>query len=202
MSSSSSEQLTGHEYDGIREYDNPTPGWWHLIFAATIVFSICYLLFWHLSIAGWTIQESWEGDQQAEFARIFGAVGQLKPDEPTILKQMNDPKFMAIAKATFQGNCTACHARDGGGGVGVNLCDESYKNVKNVEDIYRVITEGANAGAMPSWKSRLSNNERVIVAAYVASLRGTTPAVPKAAEGVPIPPWPKAPTAPTPPAAK
>jgi len=201
MSAAPHDQLTTHEYDGIREYDNPTPGWWHLILAATIVFSIVYAIFWHGSVAGWTIHESWDEDQRAEFARIFGSVGQLKHDEASILEQTTNAKFMIVAKATFLGNCAACHTRDGGGDVGVNLCDDYYKNVEKVEDIYRVLTDGANGGAMPSWKNRLSDNERVIVAAYVASLRGTTPAHPKAPEGKQIPPWPPAPAPASAPAA-
>ena len=28
------DELTDHNYDGIQEYDNPTPGWWYLIFGA------------------------------------------------------------------------------------------------------------------------------------------------------------------------
>lgn len=186
--------LTDHEYDGIREYDNPTPGWWHAIFAATVVFSVLYVIYWHFSIAGWSIEEGWQDDQKAEFVRIFGEVGELKPDEATILAQMKNEQFMTIARGTFVGNCTACHARDGGGLVGVNLCDDEYKNVTRVTDIYKVISDGAAGGAMPAWSRNLSSNERVILAAYVASLRGTTPASPKAPEGQKIAPWPGAPT--------
>jgi len=185
------DQLMDHEYDGIREYDNPTPGWWNMIFAATVVFAFFYVIVWHASSASYTIHDTWNKAQLAEYARIFGSVGQLKPDEQTILAQIDEPRFMAIAKSTFVGTCAACHARDGGGDVGVNLCDDSYKNIKKVEDIYRVITEGANGGAMPSWKNRFSDNERVLLAAYVASLRGTTPAKPKAPDGTVIDPWPK-----------
>lgn len=184
--------LTSHEYDGIREYDNPTPGWWHWIFAGSVVFSVFYVLFWHGSVFGWSVEEAWEADQRAEFQRIFGEVGELGHDRASILAQMENPKFMAIAKATFIGNCAACHARDGGGDIGVNLTDDSYKNVETVEDLFRVITDGANSGAMPSWQNRLSNNERVILASYVAALRGTTPASAKPAEGKVIPPWPVA----------
>lgn len=33
---------TGHEWDGIREYDNPLPRWWLWSFYATIVWSMIY----------------------------------------------------------------------------------------------------------------------------------------------------------------
>lgn len=183
--------LTDHEYDGIREFDNPTPGWWYWLFGGSVAFSFFYLVFFHFSVGGWTIEDSWSDAQRAEFVRIFGGVGQLKTDDQSILAQMDNPQFMTIAKSAFVGNCSACHAKDGGGLVGVNLCDDNYKNIKHLSDIFKVITEGANNGAMPSWKRAFSDNERVILAAYVASLRGTHPANPKAAEGVPIDPWPK-----------
>ena len=37
---SSEPALLDHEYDGIREYDNPTPGWWVMLFILTIIFSV------------------------------------------------------------------------------------------------------------------------------------------------------------------
>ncbi|PSW06251.1 cytochrome-c oxidase, cbb3-type subunit III [Photobacterium lipolyticum] len=33
----------GHEYDGIREINNPLPKWWSYMFWATLVFSVLYL---------------------------------------------------------------------------------------------------------------------------------------------------------------
>ena len=41
---SEKDRLLEHEYDGIREYDNPMPRWWVLTFWATIIFSGAYLL--------------------------------------------------------------------------------------------------------------------------------------------------------------
>ena len=37
-------RLLDHEYDGIREYDNPLPRWWVGIFWATIVYAVLYFL--------------------------------------------------------------------------------------------------------------------------------------------------------------
>ncbi len=49
---------------------------------------------------------------------------------------------------------------------------------------------------MPEWKSRFSEPQLVVLSAYVAGLRGTTPASPKAPQGEPIAPWPDVPAAP------
>ena len=52
------DQLLDHEYDGIQEYDNPCPGWWHAIFALTVLFSIVYFLFFQVGSNGWTLADS------------------------------------------------------------------------------------------------------------------------------------------------
>jgi cytochrome c oxidase cbb3-type subunit 3 len=70
------------------------------------------------------------------------------------------------------------------------LTDDYWKNVKQLADIPKVIAEGAAAGAMPSWKTRLHPNEVVLVAAYVASLRGKNLPGPRGQEGDLIPRWP------------
>jgi cytochrome c oxidase cbb3-type subunit 3 len=187
-------RLMDHEYDGIREYDNPTPGWWHAIFAATVVFAFFYLFYWHGNPDAPTIQQSWKEDQVAEFKKIFGALGDLKPDEPTLLKMMGDSKMMDVAAGIFTTNCAICHGRDGAGIDGSacpNLTDDAWKNVKVLADTYQVVTKGANNGAMPAWENRLQPNERVIVAAYIATLRAH-PRSGRAPEGTVIPPWPKA----------
>jgi cytochrome c oxidase cbb3-type subunit III len=188
-------RLMEHEYDGIREYDNPTPGWWHAIFIASVVFALFYAMFWHTSPMAWSVQEAWDADQVAEYKRIFGSIGTLKGDEESIQRMRADARMMAIARGTFLANCAACHAPDGGGINGVNLTDDSYKNVKALPDIFTTISKGANAGAMPAWENRLGINERVLMAAYVANLRGTTPGTARAPEGSPIPAFPAVPAA-------
>ena len=37
-------ETTGHEWDGIRELNNPLPRWWLLTFYACIVFAIGYTI--------------------------------------------------------------------------------------------------------------------------------------------------------------
>ena len=38
-------ETTGHEWDGIRELNNPLPRWWLYIFYITIVWAVVYWIF-------------------------------------------------------------------------------------------------------------------------------------------------------------
>lgn len=181
--------LLDHEYDGIREFDNPTPSWWHAIFFATVLFSLIYYFFFTFSNVAWTPHDQLKRLEVAEYKKVFGRLGDLAPDEPTIKKMMKDEQMMSIAQGMFAGNCASCHGSDGGGINGVNLCDNNYKNVKQITDMFDVIAKGANAGAMPAQENRYSVNERVLLAAYAAKLRGTKPATPRPPEGDVIPGW-------------
>ncbi|MEZ6234791.1 MAG: cbb3-type cytochrome c oxidase N-terminal domain-containing protein [Phycisphaerales bacterium] len=184
--------IQGHEYDGIQEYDNPTPGWWHLIFLGSIIFSFFYFIMSFGSPFFVGPYEHLAAAQEAEYQRMFAGIGELENDEQTILTLMDNEKWVAIASGTFRGNCVSCHGASGGGQVGPNLCDDSYKNVRTVTDIYDVIANGAANGAMPAWGNRFSHNEIVLLASYVASMRGTSPSgTVRGPEGEAIPAWPE-----------
>ena len=182
-----------HVYDGITEYDNPTPGWWKWLFGASCIFAACYGLYFHLGApAGRTIYDDFDQQAAAIFQRRFSEIGDLKPDEATLLEYLNQPKWLTVGEISYKANCVSCHGQNGEGLVGPNLTDDNWKNVAKLEDIAKVIEGGAANGSMPAWRNRLSHvNQIVLTAAYVASLRGTKPSNPKAPEGNPIPPWPK-----------
>ncbi len=188
--STSHGSLLDHNFDGIQEYDNPTPGWWHLIFWVTILFSAFYGAFFHFSELAWDEKSTLASDQDAYYTRLFGEIGNLEGDEASILKLMGEEKWLKVGQSVFARNCTQCHGAEGGGINGVNLTDDSYKNVKKLADIFTVVTNGVVDKGMPTWNNRLQKNERVVVAAYVASLRGKNVAGGKPAEGDKIAPWP------------
>lgn len=187
--------LLDHNYDGIQEYDNPTPGWWWALLYGSVVFSVAYFMFYTFNPEAQTIWDEHGAAVAADLRLQFGEIGDLAADEPTILKYMNDQKWLAVGKSTFAARCVSCHGASGNGLVGPNLTDDSYKNVKGLEDVARVIANGAANGAMPAWKNQLHPNEIVLTASYVASLRGQNLPGPRPAEGDVIPPWPKAPVA-------
>lgn len=184
-------QLLDHEYDGIREYDNPTPGWWHVLFLFFIVFSAFYLFIAQFSPAYVTPEQALVKAQNEEFEKLFADVGVLENDPGTLLTMMNEEKWVQLASAVYASNCSSCHAAGGAGIVGPNLTDDHWINVAKVEDIYDVIALGAGNGAMPAWNNRLNNNEIVLLSSYLASLRGTNPAGALPADGEAIEPWPE-----------
>jgi len=182
--------LREHEYDGIQEYDNPTPGWWNLIFLGTFLFAIWYILYHHASTISLSVAQSYEEDIADDLKKRFSAIGDLKPDEPTLLKFMANEEWKIVGASVFKAQCVSCHGPNAAGQIGPNLTDDYYKNVRQLTDIPNVISGGAEAGAMPAWKTRLHPNEVVLVAAYVASLRGKNLPGPRGQEGERIPPWP------------
>ena len=183
------DELTDHEYDGIQEFDNPTPGWWIALFLASCLFSICYYIFFQMGQQGWTIHDSYESDVVANLKLQFAEVGELESDAGTLFRLLKDPKLLTIGKATYKGNCVSCHGADASGLIGPNLTDDYWKNVDQIEEIAEVVNEGAANGAMPGWKTRLHPNEVVLVSAYVASLRGQNKKGPRGQEGEIIPSW-------------
>ena len=122
-------------------------------------------------------------DAQRQFAsRVFA------PDAKTLFSLTKDANMLRVGKSIFQTNCVSCHGRQGEGLACPNLTDEYYIHVKKIEDFVDVISKGRNFGAMPAWGNRLQPNQIIVVAAYVASLRGTN--LPgRKPEGTIPPPW-------------
>jgi cytochrome c oxidase cbb3-type subunit 3 len=179
-----------HEYDGIREFDNPTPGWWHMLFWGSILFSVLYFAFFSGEL-GWTPYGRLAAAEARHFERMFGDLGDLEADEQTMLELMAEDRWIVVGRSIFSRNCAQCHKASGGGLNGPNLTDDCWKNVKQMADIYDVVTDGLVAKGMPAWSSMLNKNQRIMVSMYVASLRGSNPSDGIGCDGDRIDPWPE-----------
>lgn len=183
-------ELTDHAYDGIQEYDNPLPTWWSLLFFFSVIFALLYAVRYHLGGPGPSVHDDYDANAAEVFELRFAELGDLTPDRTTLLAYMDDPKWLAVGQAVFKANCVSCHGAAGQGDIGPNLTDDHWKNVTAIEDIARVISDGAGNGSMPAWRNRLSHvNQIVLTAAYIASLRGSNPANARAPEGSEIVAW-------------
>lgn len=183
------EAHSSHSYDGIQEYDNPTPGWWNWLFFATTIFAPIYILWFHSPVEERNLAAQYGKAFAANLTLQFGEIGELEPTRETLLEYIDDEKWLAVGTATFATHCASCHGREAEGVSAPNLTDEYYLHVKQIEDIARVVTNGARNGAMPAWGNRLHPNEVVLVSAYVASLRGKNIDSTRKPEGDTIEPW-------------
>lgn len=173
--------LLEHSYDGIQEYDNPLPGWWVMIFWASIIFCVPYTIYVHF-MDGNTVLDAYEKDMAENTLNL-----NLEADAATILALRDDPEKLALISGTFDTVCFACHLKTGAGSVGPNLTDKHWKNAKTLTDIYDVITNGVLPSMPP--QTNLSKDQRVLMAAYVASL-SLNPVEGKAPEGEEVTVWP------------
>jgi len=69
-----------------------------------------------------------------------------------------------------QMNCVGCHSH-GGGGMGPALIDDEWRYGGRIDQIATSIAEGRPNG-MPSWRSKLTDDQIWQLAAYVRSMSG------------------------------
>lgn len=192
MSHESEPGLTGHEYDGIKEYDNPTPSWWTWFFILTIGFSAVYLFVMFAGGDQLSPEAFYRRDATEQLKQQYGQLAGVKPDAPTLIRLSKDEKWVRVGESIFKANCASCHGIDASGMTAPNLTDDSFIHIKKVEDTADVVINGRKNGAMPAWSQRLQPVEQVLVSAYVVSRRGKNlPSMGgRPAEGEKIDPWP------------
>lgn len=176
--------MLDHDYDGIRELDNVLPPWWVNLFYATIIFSVIYLVRFHV-MGDYT--QAQEFDKEVELANLEIAKNTAAaPDDMNIDKVtlLTDAEGLSKGKEIFTNTCAACHKADGGGLVGPNLTDEFWINGGGIKNVFKVISEGSpNNPSMVAWKNTLKPTDIQKIASYILSLQGSKPAGAKAAEG-------------------
>lgn len=149
-------ETTGHQWDGIEEYNNPMPRWWVWTFYATIIWGIGY----SVAYPAWPlIKEATPGllgastraDVAAEIAAVDAANAEIK--SKLIAADLNaigaDPELAAFAEragaAVFRTNCAQCHGSGAAGFEGKgypNLLDDDWLWGGTMEDIHLTITHG------------------------------------------------------------
>jgi cytochrome c oxidase cbb3-type subunit 3 len=151
-------ETTGHEWDGIRELDNPLPRWWLWIMWASVAVAIVY----------WILMPAWPGLHgytkgllhQSDRAAVVGKLNDLKRvrgaqaarlTNASLEEIERDPQLQAYAlaagQAVFGDNCATCHGVGGAGSKGYpNLRDDVWLWGGSLEDIQQTITVGVRTG--------------------------------------------------------
>src|SRR5690606_16291267 len=176
--------LEHHSYDGITELDNFMPPWLQYVFVLSIGFGIVYFI--NYSVLGWGKTQVEEYQEEMYIAQIQAEERQLTAaaaiDETTVVYDRTR-ESLEEGKSIFDNNCMACHASDGGGGVGPNLTDEYWIHGGSINDVFRVVKYGVPEKGMIPWQDQLSPEQMQYVSSYILTLQGTTPLNPKEPQG-------------------
>lgn len=186
-------ETTGHEWDGIRELNNPMPRWWVWSFYATIVWAIGYTIAfpaWPLisdattGMLGWSSRANVAIELSEAKQAQAGMVDRIA--KSSLQEIMADPQLSQFAIAggasAFKVNCAQCHGSGAAGAAGFpNLNDDDWVWGGTVDDIYQTIAHGirhpgddeTRISDMPAYGEILQPEEIKQVAAYVVSLTGT-----------------------------
>jgi cytochrome c oxidase cbb3-type subunit III len=187
-------ETTGHEWDGLRELNNPLPRWWIWTFYITIIWAIGYWIAmpsWPLieghtkGVLGYSSRES-VAVRMAEAAESQGAMyEQVLMSSLEEIKQDSDMLEFALAggRSAFAVNCSQCHGSGAAGSPGYpNLNDDEWLWGGALSEIHYTIRHGIRFGKddatrvseMPRFGADgiLSPDEIELVAEYVLSLSG------------------------------
>jgi cytochrome c oxidase cbb3-type subunit III len=176
-----------HNYDGIRELDNHLPPWWKWLFYGTVVWSVVYLIVYHISASLPLSADEYQNEiaKAEEQIRLYRAQQPQAQIDVESLQYNHDPEIISKGKEVFtNNNCGSCHRQDGGGNtIGPNLTDEYWIHGGDVKKIFTTVKDGVVEKGMPAWGRALSPTEVRDVVFFVMSLQGTNPANAKAPQG-------------------
>jgi cytochrome c oxidase cbb3-type subunit 3 len=185
---------TGHDWDGIQEWNNPLPRWWLWTFYGTIGWGLLYTIAypaWPL-VSGATaglLGYSTRGDVAADIAAVETArAGIMERLANADLTQLGaDPELQSFAvnagAAVFRANCTTCH---GAGANGVqaggfpSLLDDDWLWGGSITDIAHTVEHGirneasgdARWSEMPAFGDMLGTEEIDQVVHHVLAISG------------------------------
>ncbi len=177
------ESMDSHEYDGIKELNNPAPYWIMLVFIVSIGFAMLY-----------TIQNFGYPGNKKDQVSIYEQssadfdmkLRQRIAEESGEVLQMSEQEIIATGKKYYdEKGCIACHGTLGeGNAIGPNLADNYWINGCSNEEILDVISNGRAAKGMTPYKTMMTEQQMEHLTSYIKlAIVGSNPANPKDPQG-------------------
>src|SRR5690606_4731251 len=118
-----------HEYDGIKELDNPVPAWFNALFYSTITIGVVYLLVYH--VFGRGLNQDHEDHREMELAEQ--AEQEVLATSASLIKASTTEiaapgTFAAAGEAIYIANCAVCHGNARQGRTGAIRTDEYWRH--------------------------------------------------------------------------
>lgn len=189
-------KTTGHDWDGIQEYNIPAPRWWLIVWIICIIWSVGYWFFYPTwPTPNGNSKGSLNWSQQSQLAESQQEISTLKNvyldkfSKTSFVEIKKDPQLMEFAlnagRIAFKENCAACHGTGAAGSKGFpNLNDDDWLWGGKIEDIQQTIVYGIRSAhdktrlsQMPSFglDQILKKGEIEAVTEYVMSLSSKAP---------------------------
>ncbi len=184
---------TGHQWDGIEEWNNPLPKWWVWIFYITIIWGIGYSIAYPAwpgiksataGVLGFSTRANVQADIDAAAAKLAPINAKLEAAELTAIPGDAELSGYAASSgaAVFKTWCAQCHGSGAAGAVGYpNLVDNDWLWGGDIENIYLTIKHGirnteddnARYSQMPAFGDDYLEDDQIdAVVNYVMSLSG------------------------------
>lgn len=145
---------TGHEWDGIQEYDNPLPRWWLWIFYATIVWGVLYTIAYpawpmvNRATAG-VLGYSTRAQVADQIADAEAANAELNAQLASAdLRTLTDDEALHsyavnMGAAVYRAQCSQCHGSGAAGAIGLpNLVDDAWIWGGRIDEIAWTVAHG------------------------------------------------------------
>ncbi|MBR9861309.1 c-type cytochrome [bacterium] len=165
-----------HEYDGIRELDNPAPPWFMAGFYITIVIAVIYFIRFSVTGDGPTQEEEYLAEMAKFEVKVSEAVAEQGADvDENTVTLLTESTDIDKGKRIYLTNCKICHMDAGAGGTGPNLTDQYWLHGGGIKNIFKTVKYGVISKGMNSWKGTLTPLQIQQVSSYIMSLEGTNP---------------------------
>jgi cytochrome c oxidase cbb3-type subunit 3 len=147
-------ETTGHDWDGIKELNNPLPRWWLWSFYACILFAIGYVIYYPAiplinsatpGISGITNRQIVAVELKAAQDAKAGMVAKIEQSSLEEIRTTDNLFRFSVAggQSMFKVYCTQCHGSGAQGAPGYpNLNDDDWLWGGNLESIYTSIKHG------------------------------------------------------------
>lgn len=183
---------TGHEWDGIQEWNNPLPRWWLWSFYLCIIWGIGYVIAypaWPLingatpGLLGYSTRA--EVAEEIERFDVANAPMESLLNETPLADVEQNPELNDFAKnagqAVYNTWCVQCHQAGGAGAKGYPvLVDNDWLWGGTIDDIYLTVNHGIRTeddmdtrySQMPAYGDFMSEEEISSLVAYVQTISG------------------------------
>ena len=147
-------ETTGHDWDGIKELNNPLPRWWLWTFYLCILFAVGYVIAYPAlpglksatkGVLGWSSRADIRHELSVVEQANSVVVSKIKSSSMSDILADEQMRTFAIAAgaSTFKVRCATCHGSGAQGSPGFpNLNDNSWLWGGKPDEILQTITHG------------------------------------------------------------